>query len=138
MFWVNRASLGVDASTTVEPFNFAFQKQGRHAEMKNNKSKGILGFLQTKRKERLFQQWVNQAGLPVEEVPQGLLDEQSNGEDLHRDDGARENVTGHTTSISIDRGTVRLPFRYLLVGVSIILLSLVALSVVCTILIMRP
>ena len=85
----------------------------------------------------MFKQWVNQAALPAEEVSPDLLDKRSTEEGRDYNTTIPEKATEHTTSISIDRGIVRLPFRYVLFGISVIVLLLVALSVVCTILIIQ-
>ena len=102
-------------------------------------SKKISDYFERRRKGKLFQQWVNQAGLPPEEIPPEVLNGESAKEtDLAPDDIAEGKVPRYTTPISIDRGMVRLPFRYVLLGLFIIALLLVTLSVVITILIMRP
>ncbi len=101
--------------------------------MNSSISKTILGYLHKKRRGRLFEQWVEQAGLPAEEVPSNLQKEQPPEEDWD----SNTKTIGHITSIGIDRGIVRLPFRYVLIGISVIVLLLVALSVVCTILIIQ-
>ena len=97
-----------------------------------------MKYIQRKRKERLVDQWVKQAGLPPEEVTPELLGEQSTEETgLAGDDIPREQLPHYTAMTDIDRGMVRLPIRYVLLGLSIIGLLLVSLSVVITILIMR-
>ena len=99
--------------------------------MMNNISKTLFGYWHKKRRGRLFEQWINRAGLPAEEVPSALLHKQPAEEDWDFNTGALKRIT----SISIEGGMVHLPFRYVLFGISVIVLLLVALSVVCTILI---
>ena len=97
-----------------------------------------MKYLQRKRKESLFKQWVEKADLSPEEVPPDLLGEQSAEETgLAAKDISPEGVPGYPASLDVDRGIVRLPIRYVLIGLSIIAFLLVALSVVITILIMR-
>ena len=98
----------------------------------------ILKYLQRKRKQRLFEQWVERADLPLEEVPPDLLNEQSTEDiDLVAGHISRETVHKHATPLDIDRGIVRLPIRYVLLGLSIIAILLVIMSVLLTILIIR-
>jgi len=97
-----------------------------------------LKYIQRKRKERLVDQWVKQAELPPEEVTPELLGEQFTKETGLAGDGIpREQLPYYTAMTDIDRGMVRLPIRYVLIGLSIIGVLLVTLSVVITILIMR-
>lgn len=44
--------------------------------------KGVLDYIPTRRKARLFQQWVDNAKLPEEEVPLDLRKERPQEEDL--------------------------------------------------------
>jgi hypothetical protein len=105
---------------------------------KATESSGNMKYLQRKRKERLYKQWVNQAGLPPGEIPPDLLDEQATGEtDLATEGIPRDRLPQYQALIDIDRGMVRLPFRYVLIGLGIIALLLVILSVVITVLITR-
>ncbi len=98
-----------------------------------------MKYIQRKRKERLVGEWVKQAGLPPEEVTPELLGEQPTDETpLAGDDLAKEHLPYYTAMTDIDRGMVRLPIRYVLIGLSVIALLIVALAVVITILIMRP
>ena len=98
----------------------------------------ISGYFERRRKARLHRQWVNQGGLPPEEIPPEMPNAQSAKEtDLATEDITHEDVPGYTAQINIDRGMVRLPFRYVLLGLFIIALLLVTLSVVSTILSMR-
>ncbi len=81
---------------------------------------------------------MNQADLPPEEIPPEVLNGKSAEEtDLAPDDITQEGVPGYTAPISIDRGVVRLPFRHVLLGLSIIALLLVTTSVLFTVLILR-
>ena len=97
-----------------------------------------MKFIQRKRKERLVDQWVRQAGLPPEEVTPELLGEQFTEETgMAGDDIPREQLPYYTAMIDIDRGMVRLPVRYVFIGLSIIALLLVTVSVLITILVMR-
>ncbi|MFC1871317.1 hypothetical protein ACFLYF_02820 [Chloroflexota bacterium] len=96
-----------------------------------------MEYLKRKRKERLFKQWVSQAELPPEEVPPELL-----GVHPARDTGAVGDSPGeglHESGamMDIDRGIVRLPLRYVLIGLSVIAVLLVVLSVLITVLAMR-
>jgi hypothetical protein len=101
-------------------------------------SKNILKYLQRKRKERLYTQWVERSGLPPKEVPSDLLGEQPADEtELASGEIPREKLPEYTALADIDSGIVRLPIRYILFGLSIIAFLLVALSVLITILIMR-
>ncbi len=97
-----------------------------------------MKYLQRKRRESLFNQWVKQSGLPPEEVSLGLHDKQSTKEtELANDDIPQERLSKYTAMTDTDKGMVRLPIRYVLLGLSVIGLLLVALSVVITILITR-
>ena len=97
-----------------------------------------LKYIQRKRKERLVDQWVKQAGLPPEEVTPELLGEQSAEETkLASDDVPRKRLPYYAAMTDIDRGMVRLPIRYVVYGLAIIAVLLIALSVVITALIMR-
>ena len=97
-----------------------------------------MKYIQKKRKERLVNQWVKQAGLPPEEITPELLGQQSTKESrLAGDDIPREQLPYYTAMTDLDRGMMRLPIRYVLIGLSIIGVLLVTLSVVITILIMR-
>ena len=97
-----------------------------------------MKYIQRKRKERLVDQWVKQAELPPEEVTPDLLGEEPTEETgLAGDDIPREQLPYYAAMADIDRGMVRLPIRYVLIGLSIIGVLLVTLSVVITILIMR-
>ena len=81
---------------------------------------------------------MKQGGLPPEEITPELLGEQSTKESrLVGDDIPREQLPYYTAMTDIDRETVRLPIRYVLIGLSIIGVLLITLSVVITILIMR-
>ena len=97
-----------------------------------------MRYIQRKRKERLVDQWVKQAGLPPEEVTPELLGEQFTKETgMAGDDIPREQLPYYTAMTDIDRGMVRFPIRYVFIGLSIIALMLVTVSVLITILIMR-
>ena len=97
-----------------------------------------MQYIKRKRKEKLVNQWVKQAGLPPEEVTPELLGEKPTKEtELASDDIPREQLPYYTAMTDIDRGMVRLPIRYVVYGLSIIVLLLVALSILITILIMQ-
>ncbi len=95
--------------------------------------KKISGYFERRREAKLYQQWVNQGSLP----PEVLNRESASAADLAPDDITQEEVPGYTAPIKIDKGMIRLPFRYVLRGLFIMALLLVILSVVSTILIMR-
>ena len=99
--------------------------------------KSIIDYFPTKKKARLFKQWVDNSSLPNEEVPSDLRDEEPEDEvsAIHHTGLERSNM--YTTPISINRGMVSLPVKYVLLGISIITLQLVILSVISTILIMH-
>lgn len=96
--------------------------------------RGVLDYIPTRKKARLIQQWVDKAGLPEEEVPPDLLKERAQKEDLTLHPIEQEKSFNSTIPISIDRGMVSLPLKYVLLGVSIITLQLVLLSIISTIL----
>ena len=97
-----------------------------------------MKYIQRKRKEKLVNQWVKQAGLPPEEVTPELLGEKPTKEtELAGDDIPREQLPYYTAMTDIDRGMVRLPIRYVVYGLAIIAVMLIALSVVVTVLIIR-
>lgn len=101
-------------------------------------SRNILKYLQRKRKERLYTQWVDHGDLSPEEIPSDLRDEQSaENTNLASDNIRRDQSPEYMTSIDEDRRMVRLPLRYVLIGLSIIISLLVLFSVVITILIMQ-
>jgi hypothetical protein len=96
----------------------------------------MMDYLQRRQKTKLFKQWVKESGLPPEEMPADMAGDQSErGTEATSDESPGGLVSERTTRISIDRGVVRLPVRYFLLGLSVIAILLVALSVVITILI---
>ena len=100
--------------------------------------KRISGYFERRKRAKLFEQWTNQAGLPPEEITPEMLNRQSVKEtDVTEDDVMQKEVPGYTASAKIYGGMVRLPFRYVLLGLFTIALLLIVLSVVSTILIMR-
>jgi len=99
--------------------------------------KSVLDYIPTRKKARLFQQWVNKASLPEEEVPTDFRKERLQEEDLTLRPIGQERAYKSTTPISIDRGMVSLPLKYVLLGVSVITLQLVLLSILSTIIIMQ-
>ena len=91
----------------------------------------MMKYLQRKRKERLFKQWVTQADLPPGEIPPELLRVQSTEETDFATEGIpRDRLSQNQALIDIDRGMVRLPVRYALIGLGIIALLLVTLAVI--------
>lgn len=96
-----------------------------------------MEYLKRKRKERLFKQWVSQAELPPEEVPPELLGGHPAKETASAGDSLGEGSPEYAAMADIDRGVVRLPVRYVFIGLSVIALLLVVLSVLITVLIMR-
>ena len=97
-----------------------------------------MEYLKRKRKERLFKQWVKQAELPPEEVPPEVLGGHHAKETESAGDGLGEGLPEYAAMADIDRGIVRLPLRYVLIGLSVIALLLVILAVLITVLIMQP
>ena len=98
-----------------------------------------MEYIKRKRKERLFKQWVDQAELPPEEIPPEVLGEHPGREDeFAGGDVSREGLPHYAAMTDIDRGLVRLPIRYVLIGLSLIALLLVIVSVLVTVLIMQP
>ena len=106
-------------------------------KMKSITSKGVLGYLQKREKERLFKQWVDRSGLPAEEIPLAIESEPSLEESVSRNDAGLEKESEYTTFIGLERGIIRLPLRYVLIGLSVIGILLIALSVVSTMLIVH-
>jgi len=100
-------------------------------------SKNILNYFQRKSKERLYKQWVKDADLPIEAVPPDLLKKKSHQDTDLPEDVTSEQASEHTISIDIDKGTIRLPIRYIFILLTIVVLLIVTLSVVVTILITR-
>ncbi|MFC1894111.1 hypothetical protein ACFLYR_08915 [Chloroflexota bacterium] len=97
-----------------------------------------MKYIQRKRKEKLVNQWVSQAGLPPEEVTPELLGEKPTKEaEFAGDDITREQLSFDTAMTHIDRGMVRLPIRYVVYGLAVIAVLLIALSVIVTVLIIR-
>ncbi len=93
---------------------------------------------QRRKKQRLFQQWVEKAELPQEEIPPDLLNEHPEAEaGIGAGDMPNEEAHIYTTPVELDRGTVRLPFRYVIIGLSIIAFLLILSAVLLTILIIR-
>ena len=93
-----------------------------------------MEYIKRKRKERLFQQWVTQAELPPEEVPAEFVGGHPAGDSEGNNPGG--GLPEYTAMADIDRGMVRLPMRYVLIGLSVIALLLIVLSVLITVLIM--
>ena len=116
----------VSQKTAIETLSLAAAGKGFSIE-----------YLKRKRKERLFKQWVNQAELPPEEVPSELLGGHPAKEAGLAGDGLGEGLPEYAAMADIDRGIVRLPLRYVLIGLSVVALLLVVLSVLITVLIMR-
>ena len=101
-------------------------------------SKNILKYLQRKRKERLYTQWVEKSELAPEQIPPDVLGvQQAEETELAAEDIRREGVQGYTASVDVDRGMVRIPIRYVFISLAVIAALLVALSVLITILITR-
>ena len=101
----------------------------------------LPGYFNKRRKASLFQQWVDKAELPPGEIPAELLNGQkANETSITVDDTDQDEVSvGHySTPIMIDSGMVSLPYKYVLIGIGIFVVMLVSLSVVITILFMRP
>lgn len=95
-----------------------------------------MKYLQRKRKERLYEQWVKQANLPPGEIPPEVLGESSTEESDRVANGMpRERFAQYQALVDIDHGVVRLPVRYVLIGLGIIGLLLVILSVLITVLV---
>jgi hypothetical protein len=93
---------------------------------------------QRRKKQKLFQQWVEKAELPQEEIPPELLNEHREKEaGVGAGDMPNEDARIYTTSVELDRGVVRLPFRYVIIGLSIIAFLLILSAVLITILIIR-
>jgi len=105
----------------------------------------VSGFLQSRRKTKLYQQWVKLGGLPPEDVPQDVITskrERPSGWSADElgssmNDVAEEDVYRTLRRRDADSGLVPLPVRYILLGGGLITLLLVILAVVSTILIMR-
>ena len=95
-----------------------------------------MSFWRRKKIARLYEQWIKQSGLSPENIPPGVLGEESAKEsDLAPE---QEKVSGYTGTIDIDRGMVRLHVRHVVILICIIAVLLVTLSVVITILVLRP
>ena len=94
-----------------------------------------MEYIKKKRKERLFKQWVAQAELPPEEVPPEFVGGHPAPEG--EDDNAGGGLPEYSAMADIDRGMVRLPMRYVLIGLAVIAVLLIVLSVLITVLIMR-
>jgi hypothetical protein len=93
---------------------------------------------QRRKKQKLFQQWVEKAELPQGEIPPELLNEHSETEaGVGAGDMPNEDARIYTTSVELDRGMVRLPFRYVIIGLSIIAFLLILSAVLVTILIIH-
>jgi len=93
---------------------------------------------QKRKKQKLFQQWVEKAELPREEIPPDLLDEHPEAEaGIGAGDMSNEGAHIYTASVELGRGMVRLPFRYVIIGLSIIAFLLILSAVLLTILITR-
>ena len=98
-----------------------------------------MKYIQRKRKERLVDQWVEQGGLPAEEVTPELVGEPGTQETGATSDNiSSERLPYHPEMIDTDRRMVRLQFMYILIGLSIMGLLLVSIAVLITILIMQP
>ena len=98
----------------------------------------MTNYFQRNRKAKLFKQWVKESELPSEEVPTDLSSGQSEKATDMPDDIAYETVPYRQIKrVTVDKGVVHLPVRYVAIMVSIIAVLLVALSVVVTILITR-
>ena len=88
-----------------------------------------MQYIQRKRKEKLVNQWVSQAGLPPEEVTPELLGEKPTKEaELAGDDIPSEQLPYYKAMTDIDRGMVRLPIRYVVYGLAIIAVMSISLS----------
>ena len=97
-----------------------------------------MKYFERRKKVKLFQQWVNKADLPPEEIPPEVLNGESAKEtDMAHDDITHQEFSGYPSPISIDRGVVRLPLRYVLLGLSVIALLLVTTTLLLTVLIFQ-
>ena len=99
----------------------------------------MTSYFQRKSKHKLFQQWVKDSGLPSEEVPVDLTDEQH--EEVTDTDEYDIPLEGanlmQKRRIVLDKGMIQLPVRYVIIMLSAIAVLLIMLSVVITILIAR-
>lgn len=104
----------------------------------------IRGYFQSRRKSKLFRQWVEQNDLPPEDIPDELSPAKkrrpnypsADGSDLSFEDISRENA--YRSAIPQDvSGGLFLPFRYILLTGSVILLLVAIIAVLATALIMR-
>jgi len=100
----------------------------------------VFGYLQRRRKARLYKQWMEKEGLSAEDIPQDVLGSKKGGQYRQPIDEVGsypEDYSWEEEPQSTDSGLIRIPVRYIWLGLSLIMLLLVTLSIVSTVLIMR-
>jgi hypothetical protein len=89
---------------------------------------GLKDYINRRKQSKLFKQWVQQSGLPAEEIPPDLRDDQE------KTSRQAVKMEATDTSYSIKREMISIPVKYLLFIILLIAALLVALSVVTTLL----
>lgn len=105
----------------------------------------IRDYLQTRRKSKLYRQWVEQSALPTEDLPDELSPlrrrrqdyPSADDSDLTYEDFPGGNIHRLTRPQDVPHSQLLIPIRYVMLAGSAILLLLVIISVLSTVLIMR-
>lgn len=105
----------------------------------------IRDYLQTRRKSKLYRQWVQHNELTTEDIPDELTPAGKRGRgypstddtELPYDDFPQESIYQSIKTTNVPRGHIIIPLRYLVLTGSVVLLLLVIVSVLLTVLIMR-
>jgi len=99
----------------------------------------LSGFLDKRKKSKLYRQWVEKEGLPPEEIPAEL---QPDREGLDESGLPFEDISegalyrGKIQRVP-DKGMVVLPLRYILLAAGVAAILLVTLAIISTILAMK-
>ena len=91
----------------------------------------MTGFLERRRKRKLYQQWAEQSGLPQEEILQDTQQFESNTGEIEK------GSEGATIMVDSDGFFLRLRFRHIFMLGLILAFLLIATSVLTTILVMQ-
>jgi hypothetical protein len=108
----------------------------------------IRDYLQTRRKSKLYRQWVQHNDLTTEDIPDELTPAGNRGQSYPStddselsyesyDDFPQEGIYQSIRMPEVPRGHIVIPVRYVMLAGSAVLLLLVIVSVLSTVLIMR-
>ena len=88
---------------------------------------GLKDYLNKRKKGKLYNQWIQESGLPPDEIPDELQKHPDQGETDEDEIASNEGI-----SSTQRRGTIIIPLRYLFLMIILIAMLLVALAVITT------